>query len=100
MDAENKLLGSKPQLIVGVGPHTVLSGYKCYACKVRVNDTQIKSYTKIENDNGEVEVVTDDTFENVALIAGVDYIPFEDPITSITLNSATDSLMLFLERLN
>lgn len=97
MDAENKLLGSKSQLIVGVGPHTILSGYKAYGCKIRIDNTQITSYTKIENDTGASAVVTDDTFENKNLIAGIDYIPFEDPIISITLASSTDSALLFLE---
>lgn len=96
MNADSKILGSKCQLVVGVGPTAIISGYKAYACKIRIDATQIKSYTKIESDDGSVSVVTDDSWESVALIAG-EYIPFEDSITSITLNAAGDSVMLFLE---
>jgi hypothetical protein len=100
MNKEGKSLGLKPQIVVGVGPHTITSGYKAYACKVRVDNTQIKSYTRIKNDAGDTEVVTNDTFESINLLAGIDYIPFEDPIVAITLNSVADSITLFLEPYN
>ncbi len=100
MDASTKLLGGQCQLIVGNAETPVKTGYKAYGCKVRVDDTQILSVTKVEGDTGIAAVVTNESWENVALKAGIDYISFEDGITSITLNASTDSVMLFLEPYN
>jgi hypothetical protein len=96
MDSSSKLLGSKCQIVVGVGPHAVLTGYAAYGIYVRVADTQIKSVTKVESDTAVAGAVTDETWESKALIAG-EYISLEDQITSITLNAAADSVTLFLQ---
>ena len=99
MDALKNLLGGQCQIVTGSDVTAVKSGYRAYALMVRVDNTQIKSVTKVEADDGTISVVADESWENVNLLAGIDYISFEDPITSITLNSATDSVMLFLEKI-
>jgi hypothetical protein len=93
-----KLLGKQCQLIAASGAHSVLEGYRAYSLKVRTDNTQITSVTKIEGDTGVEEVVSSYSWQNVNLLAGIDYVPFEDPITAITLGSGTPSVMLFLER--
>ncbi len=95
MDNESKIIGGNPQIVVGHAATPVKTGYQAYACKVRVNDTQIKSVTQLSA--GVSSAVTNESWENVALIAGIDYVPFSPPIVSITLNADTDSVMLFLE---
>ena len=92
-----KLLGKQCQLIAASGAHDVLTGFQAYAIKARVDNTQITSVTKIEADNGVSEVVSSYSWQNQNLLAGIDYIPLEDPITAITLGSGTPSVMLFLE---
>jgi len=87
----NKILGTRGcQIVVGVGPHAVKTGYKAYALVVRVAGTQIKSMTQ----SG--VAVTDESFENVALILN-EYLPLEKPLTSITLNAAGDSVIMYLQ---
>jgi len=93
MEIENKIIGSEGrQTVVGVGPHAVKTGYKAYGCSVRVDATQIKSITQ----SG--VAVVDDSNENIALIVN-EYIPFNPPITSITLNGLNDSVALWLQPL-
>lgn len=98
MDTNLRLLGSQCQLIAASGVNAVTSGYRAYALKVRVDNTQISSVTKIENDNSASGVITNESWMNQNLLAGIDYISFEDPITSITLVSGTPNVMLFLEK--
>jgi hypothetical protein len=95
MDNLKKLIGSQCQIIVGADAAAIKTGYQAYACMCRVADTQIKSITQIIS--GETSVVTDESFESVALKAGIDYITFEHGVTSITLNGASDSVILYLE---
>jgi len=99
MDVLKKILGNQCQIVTGSDVTAVKSGYRAYALMVRVDNTQIKSVTKVEADDGTISVVTDESWENVNLLASIDYIAFEDSITSITLNAATDSVMLYLEKI-
>ena len=100
MDADNKAIGTGGcQLVVGASATAVKTGFCAYACKVRIDDTQIKSVTPGEVVDSDETAVTTETWENVALIAGTDYIPFSNPIVSITLNAADDSVMLYLQPL-
>jgi hypothetical protein len=82
MDPTNRLAGGDGcQIVVGTGA-TVNSGYVAYACTVRVGGTQIKSIPALSG---------------ITLIAG-EYISFgRDRYSSITLNSVTDSVTLWLE---
>ncbi len=92
MEILDKTIGAEGrQTVVGVGPHAVKTGYKAYGCSVRIDATQIKSWTTQLGD-----IVIADSNENVALIVN-EYIPFSPPITSITLNAAGDSLALWLQ---
>jgi hypothetical protein len=92
MDIESKIIGSEGrQTVVGVGPHAIKTGFKAYGCSVRVDATQIKSWTTQSGD-----VVIADSNENVALIVN-EYIPFNPPITSVTLNAVGDSVALWLQ---
>ena len=91
MNPEDKLLAIRGrQTVVGVGPHDVKEDFLAYGCSVRVADTQIKSITQ----SG--VAVTDDTNENIALIVH-EYIPFDPPISAITLNAGADSVALWLQ---
>ena len=65
------------QIVVGTGA-TVYSGSIAYGCTVRIEGTQIVSPAQ---------------FNGIPLIAG-EYISFGGGITSITLNSAGDSVTL------
>lgn len=90
MDIQSKIIGSEGrQTVVGVGPTAVKTGFKAFGCSVRVDDTQIKSMTQ----SG--VAVTTDSNENIALKAN-EYVPFNPPISSITLNGASDSVALWL----
>ena len=100
MDSVTKLLGSQCQLVAASGSTDIKTGYQAYGARVRVDNTQILSFTKIENDTGVTGAVTNESFENVNLLAGIDYISFEDPIIAITLASSSHSVMLFLEPRN
>jgi hypothetical protein len=96
-----KLVGSNGcQIVTASGPTAVKTGYKAYAAIVRVDNTVITSVTKIETDTGASGVVTGESWMNANLLAGIDFVPFEDPITSITLASSTNSVMLLLDKLN
>jgi fructose 1,6-bisphosphatase len=100
MEIQAKMLGAGGyQVVIGASatPVAVDTGYRAYAIIVRVADTQILSVTKIEGDDNVSSVVTNKSWENKALYQG-EYIPLEDPITSITLNSAADSVGLALEK--
>jgi hypothetical protein len=92
MDASSRLIGEKCQIVVGHTATPITTGYQAYACKVRIDDTQIKSITETGGN-----VVTDESWQSVALKAGIDYIPFSNGITSITLNADADSVILYLE---
>lgn len=98
MEPIRKLLGEQCQFVFG-GTTAVKTGYRAYGAAVRVDNTQILSVTKVESDDGTVSVVTDESWENVDLFAGIDYISFEDPIYSITLITGTSSVCLFLEKI-
>ena len=91
-----KLIGSDGcEIVVGATPYVVPVGYVAYACSVRVDGTMIKSITQLK---GNVStIITTKSWENISLLAGVDYIPFQYPITSITLNGTLDSVTLWLE---
>jgi len=92
MDSEFKLIAARGcQIVVGSAATPVLTGYEAFGATVRVDATQIKSITQ----NG--VAVTNKTYESVALILS-EYISFETPITSITLNSAADSVTLWLKK--
>ena len=94
MEILDKSIGAEGrQTVVGAGPHAVKTGYKAYGCSVRIDATQIKSWTTQSG-----TVVINDSNENIALIAN-EYIPFNPPIASITLNAATDSVSLWLQPL-
>ena len=99
MDAQSKMIGAAGcQLIVGAGPTAVKTGYQAWGGMVRVDNTMILSVNKIESDTSASGVVTDESWENVALKSSPpDFISFEDPITSITMASAAHSVTLFLE---
>lgn len=91
-----KLIGSDGcEILVGNAPYTIPAGYIAYACSVRVDGTMIKSITELRGDTP--TVVTTKSWENISLLAGIDYIPFLFPITSITLNGVTDSITLWLQ---
>lgn len=91
MDTEEKSIGTHGrQTVVGASATPVKTGYVAYGCTVRVDSTQIKSWTDQEG-----SIVTNDSNENITL-NNMEYIPFEIPITSITLNSASDSVALWL----
>lgn len=91
MEIINKLLGSEGcQIVVGVGPTLVKTGFTAYGCSVRVDATEINSITQSGTP------VTTESFENIALIAN-EYITFGHPITSITLNAVGDSVTLWLQ---
>jgi hypothetical protein len=80
MDPVNMLVGSGGcQIVVGTGA-TVNSGYVAYGCTVRVDGTQILSPSG---------------FSGIPLIVG-EYISFGNNITSIQLNSASDSVTLWI----
>jgi hypothetical protein len=98
MEPIRKLLGEQCQ-IANAGTTTVKEGYRAYAAMVRVDNTQILSVTKVERDDGTIEEITDESWENINLLAGIDYVSFEDAITSITLSTGTSSVMLFLEKI-
>jgi hypothetical protein len=92
MDSEFKLIAARGcQIVVGNTATPVLTGYEAFGATVRIDATQIKSIKQNGTD------VTTKTYENVALIVS-EYISFETPITSITLNGATDSVMLWLKK--
>lgn len=97
MDTLNRLLGAQCQIIAASGVTAIKTGYQAYGCKVRIDNTQITSVTKVENDNATTGVVTGESWMDVNLIGGTDYISFEDPIISITMGSGTPSVMMFLE---
>jgi len=88
MNAQDKMMGSGGcQLVVGSTATAVLGS--AYGCTVRVDGTQIKSITQ-------GTAVTNKSWESVALNNG-EFIAFGTSITSITLNAATDSVMLWIE---
>ena len=90
MNTQDRMMGAGGcQLVVGASATAVLG--RAYGASVRVDDTQIKSVTQ------DGAAVTNKTWESVALKAGIDFIAFNPPITSITLNAATDSVMLWIE---
>lgn len=100
MDTLNRLLGAQCQIIAASGVTAIKTRYQAYGCKVRVDNTQITSVTKVENDDAATGAVTGESWMDINLIAA-EYISFEDPIISITLGSGTPSVMMFLEpRLN
>jgi hypothetical protein len=79
-------------MVVGHSATAMPTGYKCYAVIIRVDSTAIASVTI----SG--AAVTNLSWETVALLRG-DYIPFETPITSITLTNDTDSVFCYLEHI-
>lgn len=100
MDELAKIIGAAGcQLIAASGTTAIKTGYKAYALMCRADNTQISSVTKIESDSGATGTVTDESWQNVNLNGGQDFIPLEDPIISITLASGTPSVMAFLEHL-
>ena len=98
MNTLERMLGGPVQLVAASGETAVDEGYQAYAMQVRVDNTQVLAMTKIENDDAASSVVDDLSWMTQNLKAGIDYIPLEDPIISITLASSTDSVMLFLEK--
>lgn len=100
MDPLNRISGGHTQLIAASGTTAIETGYQCYAIKPRIDNTQITSVTKIENDNAASGVLTDLTWMNQNLLAGPDYITLEDPIISITMASGTPSVLCYCEKRN
>jgi len=92
-----KLVGSDGCfIIVGSAATAIPTGFRAYALTVRVDGTQIKSITQVVGTTSAV-VTTGISWMNISLLAGIDYIPFLYPITSITLNASTDSVILWLQ---
>ena len=91
-----KIAGSKTGIFTGVGPHAMPTGFAAYCILPRVDDTQIKSVTEVNRDSGIAAAVTNETWESVALKAGIDMIVTDDHITSITLNAAGDSIIVYM----
>ena len=80
MDPVNMLLGAGGcQIVVGTGA-TVYNGYVAYGCTVRVVGTQITLPSQ---------------FAGIPLIVG-EYISFGGNIHNIQLNSASDSVTLWI----
>ena len=98
MDTLSKLLGGRCELVVGATEFTVPTGFVAYAAIVRVDGT-IVAAVKERATQLAAASVTGKTWQSVALKA-MDYIPFEKPVTSITLTGATDSVFLYLEPKN
>ena len=97
MEIINKILGAQCQLIAASGVTEIKEGYRAYSFMTRKDNTQISSVTKIENDTGATGVVSGESWMNENLLAGIDYISFEDPIISVTMASGTPSILAYLE---
>ena len=95
MNTIEKLLGAKGCVLV-VGDTKVVfpTGYAAYAIIVNFDTTEIAEVEQIVA--GAVAVVDDASWMDVELTRG-DYIPLEIPISSITLNAATDSVFCYFE---
>ena len=85
------MIGIESIFVIGTGPYTLPSGKAAYACSCRIDDTQVSSITPAGG-----SAITNLTWQNVALKAGVDYIPFPIPITSITI-STTLGIVLWVQ---
>jgi len=95
MNTLDKLIGTNGCYYV-LGDTTVLlpTGYAAYGMVVNVDDTEVTEVEQLVA--GVPETLDDATWEGVALTRG-DYIPFINPVISITLTNATDSVFLYLE---
>jgi hypothetical protein len=95
MNTLEKLIGGKGCfMIVGDSEGVIPSGSAAYACIIGIDDTQITTLNHLVS--GAVIELTDASWESVALKRG-DYIVFENPVVSITLNGASDSIICYLE---
>jgi hypothetical protein len=99
MEATDKLLGNRTQLVTGAGAHAIDAGYCAYCGKIRVDATEITSITENAVSGATGTAVTTLSWENVATLLKDDYISFENPIDSISLKNAADSMMLYLQPL-
>lgn len=97
MEIIHKILGAQCQLIAASGVTAIKDGYQAYSLMVREDNTQISSVVKIENDTGATGTVSGESWMDVNLKSGVDYISLEDPIISVTMASGTPSVMAYLE---
>ena len=93
MDALEKILGKGIQTVTGADATAVKTNYAAYALRILVADTQITSIT--ENVEGVLEDNTTESWMNKNRPLG-NYIPLRYPITSITLNEASDEVDLYL----
>jgi hypothetical protein len=92
-----KLLGGTRQMaVVGASATPVPTGYAAFGVTVRVDATQIKSITEVKKKGVAAAANTGYTWESIALYQ-FEFIKFEFPVTSITLNAAGDSVFLHLE---
>jgi Putative flagellar system-associated repeat len=96
-----RLLGSKPMKFTGSGAHAIPAGYQCWGIGIRIDGTKITSITQNINGTPTVYVNGDtmiDTWLNATdLLANIDFIFLDTPITSFTLNAATDSVWCYCE---
>lgn len=88
--------GSRQELVVGSTEFVCPAGFAAFACRVRVDGTDIATLDEVRTKGTAAVEVTTKTWQNVALAAG-DEIFFEYPVTAITLTNATDSVFLYLE---
>jgi hypothetical protein len=92
------------QLIEGVGPHAVKTGYCARSATSWADNTQIKSITPCDASGDAMTAVTAESWES-KVINDSKYVSFADPIAgynaivSITLNAEGDKMMLWLEPL-
>jgi hypothetical protein len=95
MNTLQKLLGTHGCFIAtGDSETTMPVGYAAYAVTVRIAATEITTVDELIA--GVATELADASWENVALIQN-DFITFENPIVSITLNDEADSVLCYLE---
>jgi len=95
-----KLIGSKPIKFTGSGAHAIPTGYQCWGVLIRVDATKITSIS--QNKSGTSTAYTSgdsfvDSWLNATDLLSGDFIVQDTPMTSITLNAATDSVWCFCE---
>jgi hypothetical protein len=94
MDTNDKLLGIHGrQTVVGNAATPVKTGRTAYGLTVRSAGATIAAYT--DKNGNTITTTAADSNVGIALDAG-EFIPFETPISSITLTGASDSVALWL----
>lgn len=93
---DKNLGGVRQEKYNGVGPHIPPVGFAFYGVKIRTDATNIVSIDECRSAALiDKATVTDKTWENVSDLLTGEFINFEHPVVSITLNAAGDSIWAY-----